>query len=171
MSPAKTEQNIKIQFTRNFRDIDFSEARFKKLIKAVCSEFGYDKIHKNIGAANRFEISIAIVDDLNFQEINRRFLKRKSISDCLSFDLTDCNLPGSPKIFELVINGQMALRQSKLRSHSAEAELALYITHGLLHQFGYDDMQPVKAKSMHRKEDDILIQLGFGIVYKTQIQS
>lgn len=155
-----------ILFSINFKGIVFSILKLKKLVKTICSLFGND----NPDTAARYEISIAIVDDQNFREINHRFLKRRTISDCLSFDLSDYNATGSPKIFELVINGQMALRQAKLRGHTAESELALYVTHGLLHQFGYDDTNPVKAGSMHRREDEILNKTGFGTVYRSIVK-
>jgi len=59
----------------------------------------------------------------------------------------------------------MAVREANLRGHSSEAELALYITHGLLHNFGFDDSTPGKARKMHNVEDEILQQLGYGLVY------
>ena len=165
MTPAKSEQEIKIQFARRFGDINISLPKLRKLIKTVCLRFGKNEISESIETSSvKYEISITIVDDKEFKRINYEFLKRKSISDCLSFDLSE-NQPGFPKTFELVINGQMALRQAKLRKHSSEAEFALYITHGLLHNFGFDDSEPAMAKNMHEKEDEILRELGYGFVY------
>jgi probable rRNA maturation factor len=71
----------------------------------------------------------------------------------------------SAKSFELVVNGETAVRQAKLRGHSSEAELALYITHGLLHNLGFDDSTKKKAEKMHSTEDKILRQFGYGPVY------
>ena len=56
-------------------------------------------------------------------------------------------------------------RESKKRKHSIEAELALYITHGLLHNLGFSDEDTAGAGEMHAVEDKILQQAGFGIVY------
>jgi len=81
--------------------------------------------------------------------------------------LSDDEVPQSPKLFELIVNGEMAVRQANLRGHSSKAELALYITHGLLHNFGFDDSIPSKARKMHDTEDEILQQLGYGLVYNT----
>jgi probable rRNA maturation factor len=169
MTCAKSDQDINIQISRNFEDIEFSLSKLKKLIKAVCRRFGKDEIINPNTASMKYEISITIVDDNQFKKINKRFSKHKSISDCLSFDLSDSKEPCSLKTFELIINGQMALRQAKLRGHSSEAELALYITHGLLHNFGFDDLEPDMAKAMHEKEDEILQELGFGLVYNRSI--
>jgi probable rRNA maturation factor len=62
----------------------------------------------------------------------------------------------------------MAVKQANMRGHSSEAELALYITHGLLHNFGFDDSTQKQAEKMHNIEDQILQQLGYGPVYNTE---
>jgi len=61
----------------------------------------------------------------------------------------------------------MAVRQAKQRGHSTEAELALYVTHGLLHNLGFDDATQSGAKKIHEEEDKILQQLGYGLVYNS----
>ena len=62
----------------------------------------------------------------------------------------------------------MAHRQARLRGHNAQAELALYILHGLLHNLGFDDVTAAKAAKMHKAEDDILKKFGFGVVYAAE---
>jgi len=66
-----------------------------------------------------------------------------------------------------VVNAEKAVKEAKLRGHSAQAELALYITHALLHNLGFDDSTQVKAKKMHDTEDEILQQFGFGLIYNS----
>ena len=171
MATSKPDQDIKIHITRDFRDIKFKLTDLRKLIKIICDRFGTNEYNNTNASANKYEISIVIVDDIEFEKINHRFLGRKSISDCLSFDLSDSNEADSLKHFELVINGQMALRQSALRGHSDEAELALYMTHALLHNFGFDDREPAMARNMHEQEDEILQELGYGLVYNKRMDS
>ncbi len=50
------------------------------------------------------------------------------------------------------------------------AELALYVTHGLLHQLGFDDATPEQAQKMHQAEDEILQHMGFGVVYNSRLR-
>jgi len=159
MSP--TEQNIVVQIAADFAGIDVRANKLEELVEAVCNRFG-------TACAT---VSIAIVDDERFREINSRFRNSKTTSDCLSFDLSEEAAGESEKLFELVVNGEMALRQAKLRRHSNEAELALYVTHGLLHNLGFDDSTKTKAKKMHDMEDEILQQLGYGFVYNKQIET
>ena len=146
---------ITIQIAKNFQDVKVSLPRIKKLVKSICRRF----------QLTNAMISIAIVDDTQMRKVNARFLNRKSTTDCLSFDLSDEQASESDKSFELVVNGQLALKEADLRGHNAEAELALYITHGLLHNLGYDDSTGKQAKKMHEMEDKILQQFGYGLVY------
>jgi probable rRNA maturation factor len=159
MASAKKDQNIVIQITNNFDGIDSPPSKIKKLVRAVFERFGLSKA----------TVSIAIVDDAEIRNLNSRFLNRKSNTDCLSFDLSDTQGPQSPRLFELIVNGEMAVRQANLRGHSSQAELALYITHGLLHNLGFDDATDSKARKMHDMEDNILQQLGYGFVYNKSL--
>ena len=54
------------------------------------------------------------------------------------------------------------------RGHDAEAELALYVVHGLLHNIGYDDLTEADARKMHGMEDEILECFGYGTVYNSR---
>lgn len=162
MVPAKKDQDIVVQIVINFDGLDVDVSRLRKLVKTVCARFKISKA----------TVSIAIVGNGEIRRVNRHFLNRNSTTDCLSFNLSDDqNREGSPessrspKLFELVVNGEMAVKEANARGHSSEAEVALYITHGLLHNLGFDDATTQKAKKMHHTEDEILQQLGYGLVY------
>jgi len=158
MASSKQEQDIVIRIIKKFNDINTSPLKIKKIAKTLCCRFGR---HEPIDT--RYEISIAIVDDNEIRKLNREFLNSKAATDCLSFDLSDDEK--GQKIFDLVVNGEMAVRQANLRGHSSEAELALYITHGLLHNLGFDDTTQNQARKMHETEDEILQEFGYGMVY------
>jgi len=149
-------QDIDVQIAMNFVAIDVSIPRLEKLVTAVCRQFGECQEKK-------YEISIAIVDDAEITRLNDRYLSHKTTTDCLSFDLSEAE--DELKVFQLIANGEMAVRQAQARGHSGEAELALYIAHGLLHNLGFDDSTPSLARRMHRAEDEILQQAGYGFVY------
>jgi probable rRNA maturation factor len=156
MASAKQKPDVVVQITKNFKNIDIRLPRLKKLVKVICNRFKLSKA----------TISIAIVDNAQIRKVNKQFLNQDLPTDCLSFNLSD-NKTNSVKSFELIVNGEMAVRQANLRGHSSEAELALYITHGLLHNLGFDDSTQGQAEKMHNIEDEILQQLGYGPVYNT----
>ena len=174
MAPAKQQQDIVVEIAKNFDSPDVNITKLKKLVKIVCNRFKLAKA----------TVSIAIVNDLEIRRVNKQFLNRNATTDCLSFDLSDeqngsskgvargreeknVSGPGSAtcKIFELVVNGEKAVKEAKSRGHLSEAELALYIIHGLLHNLGFNDATEAKAKKMHEMEDEILQELGYGLVY------
>jgi len=153
---------ISVKITNNFYNINVSPARLRRLINTIFNRFGSAQLPDT-----SYEISIAIVDNDQIRKLNRKFLSKNTATDCLSFDLSD-----SPdqKTFELVVNAERAVSQAGLRGHSAEAELALYITHSFLHNVGFDDSTRQKAAKMHIVEDEILQQLGYGSVYNSKIK-
>ena len=158
MGSVKQEQDIVVQIAKNFKDIDVNMPRLKKLVKAVCARFKLSKA----------TVSIAIVNDAEIRNVSKQFLNRSSTTDCLSFNLSDND---ARKSFELVVNAEKAVKEANLRGHSSEAELALYVTHGLLHNLGFDDSTQGQAKKMHDAEDEILQQLGYGSVYNKSTET
>ena len=146
---------IKIRIADIYRRLDFNAARLRKMLRALCERF----------AVRRADISIVIVNDTQIKKVNKEFLGRSYITDVISFDLSDED--GDGKVFELVINAQESRRQAKSRGHSDEAELALYIVHGFLHDVGFDDAKQRAAKRMHQTEDEILEEFGYGITYRS----
>jgi probable rRNA maturation factor len=154
---------VVVEIAKNFKDIDVCLPKLEKLVKVVCNRFTRNEVRDT-----RYEIGIAIVGDAEIRKLNKQFLNRKSTADCLSFDLSDDDTEGAPKSFELVVNAEIAVKEANLRGHSSEAELALYITHGLLHNLGFDDSTQTQAGKMHRTEDEILQQLGYGSVYNSK---
>ena len=153
-------EGIAVQIAENIKLSDIDIPKLKKLVETVCKRFELSKA----------TVSIAIVGDGEIRELNKRFLNQDRATDCLSFDLSDRN-GREEKAFELVVNGELAAKEARLRGHCCEAELALYITHGLLHNLGFDDCTESQAEKMHDTEDEILQQLGYGTVYNKGAKS
>jgi probable rRNA maturation factor len=154
MNAENQSRGIVVQIAKNFKSIDVDLPKLEKLVTAVCARFEILKA----------AVGIAIVSDTEIRKLNKQFLNHSFTTDCLSFDLSDLDTDSS-KSFELVVNAETAVKEANLRGHSSEAELALYITHGLLHNLGFDDSTRGQAKKMHNTEDEILQQLGYGLVY------
>jgi rRNA maturation RNase YbeY len=143
-------------FTVNFYskpEFVYPRRKFLKLIKSICKRF----------RVNSAIINIVITDNRQIRSFNKKFHHRDAVTDCLSFDLSQ---PADKhKLFEIIVNAQKAKLEAKKRGHSSQAELALYITHALLHNLGFNDHSIKKAKLMHQMEDEILQQQDFGKVY------
>lgn len=151
---------IAIEITTHVEVPSAEPAKLKALIEAICR-------HYDLTEAT---ISVGVVGDEEIAELNERFLAHEGTTDCLSFDLSDGEEAETGRVLDLIVNGQMAIRQGRQRGHSGAAELALYVTHCLLHQLGFDDVTPEQASQMHAAEDEILQHLGFGLVYNTDTE-
>ncbi len=64
---------------------------------------------------------------------------------------------------EIIISVEMAKKLAQKHDCAVEGEIALYLVHGLLHLFGYDDKQKKDAKKMHQREGELLSDLGFRV--------
>ncbi|MBN1457628.1 MAG: rRNA maturation RNase YbeY [Sedimentisphaerales bacterium] len=145
------QYDITVDITSQHNDLKADFEKFKDLVYSICLKFGLKKA----------SVGIAVVDDVKITAVNSQFLKEQNTTDVISFNLSD----DDATTFELIVNADEAKRQAQKRSHSIEAELALYITHGMLHNLGFDDADRRQAEKMHKTEDDILQQAGFGIIY------
>jgi probable rRNA maturation factor len=155
----RTDDAIAISIVRTTDCVPFAPARIRDLVRFVCSRF----------RLRRALVDLSITDNPGIRRVNRRFFASSAVTDCISFDLTDPSEPG--RCFSIVVNAELARRQARLRGHSARAELALYIVHGMLHQLGFDDLTVATAKRMHREEDRLLEQAGYGSVYHNAASS
>ena len=148
-----TNNHLQIQFDSQVTDLKADFPKLEELVLAICKKFDL----------NNATIHIAVVDDAGIIKVHKEFLQKDTTTDVISFDLSDEFEPG--RTFQIVVNAEMAERQAAKRGHSPEAELALYITHGLLHNLGFDDINEQDAQEMHETEDTFLKELGFGIIY------
>ena len=137
---------IAIEITTHVEVPSAEPAKLEALIEAICQR--YDLAEATI--------SVGIVGDEEIAGLNERFLGHEGTTDCLSFDLSDAEDTKTGRVLDLIVNGQMAIRQGQQRGHSSAAELALYVTHCLLHQLRFDDVTPEQASQMHAAEDEIL---------------
>jgi probable rRNA maturation factor len=154
-----TAEAIRVSIDRTTDRVPFAPARIRELVQFVCRRF----------RIRRASIDLAITDNPGMRRVNRRFFASSAVTDCISFDLTDPMELG--RCFSIVANAELAQRQALLRRHSSRSELALYIVHGMLHQLGFDDLTVAKAERMHRQEDRLLEQAGYGTVYHNAASS
>jgi len=134
--------------------VRFNRQKMIKMAQETVRKFGVKKA----------QINLFVAGDEEIIRINRKFLRRKTPTDVISFDLSEKR--DNFKFFDVVVNAELAHRQAKLRGHSPQSELALYFIHGLLHNLGFNDSTMKKSAKMHKMEDRILEKAGYGIVYQ-----
>jgi probable rRNA maturation factor len=132
--------------------------QLRKTIKHVLRHFG----------AEQAGISLAIVDHDTIRELKKHYFGRNVSTDVISFDLNDpVSTHDHPPIdCEIIVNAQQAAELARKIDIDPQAELNLYLVHGLLHQFGFDDQKKTEFKKMHHVEDRLLEELGFGKIFE-----
>ena len=115
------------------------------------------------------ELGLVITDDATVRRLNRKHRGRDETTDVLAFALTET--ASSPAqgaaafimppdrtlhLGEVVISYPQALRQSGEQGHPVERELALLITHGVLHLLGYDHADAAGERRMRAVEAEAL---------------
>ncbi|MCX7397798.1 MAG: rRNA maturation RNase YbeY [Planctomycetales bacterium] len=85
------------------------------------------------------------------------------VTECLLF--TEGRAAGAAIEGEIIASAEMAVSMATDGEWSAEAELILYIVHGLLHICGYDDLTPEEKCIMRARERAILSELGLTAIY------
>jgi probable rRNA maturation factor len=128
--------------------ISLDRARLREIARTVLQGEAIDEA----------EISLALVDNRTIHQLNKRYLQHDEPTDVLSFPLSE---PDARRLAgELVIGVEIAKEQADQRGHAVEAELALYVIHGLLHLCGYADETAGGAAAMRERERHYLQQLG-----------
>jgi probable rRNA maturation factor len=114
------------------------------------------------------DLSLALVGDARMSLLHKEFMRIEGPTDVLTFPL-EFDAAGREISGEIVICVPEAARQAKIRGTRVDCELLLYAIHGMLHLSGFDDRTATAFQRMHRKEDEILVRLGLGSVFKTDM--
>jgi probable rRNA maturation factor len=107
------------------------------------------------------ELSLVLTDDEEIHRLNRAWLQHDYPTDVISFLLNDGESPAGERRIEgeLILSVDTAARAAADEGWSLEAEVLLYLVHGLLHLCGYDDGSDADRAIMRKRERDILCQL------------
>ncbi len=104
-------------------------------------------------------LSVALLDDAQMTELNKRFLGRDRATDVLAFPYdADDAVTG-----EILVNAELAARRTGGDPCDVEGELMLYVVHGLLHLLGYDDHGEEDRRVMRRREQEVLREAGYEV--------
>jgi probable rRNA maturation factor len=100
------------------------------------------------------ELSVLLVDEATIEELHVRWMDETGPTDVLSFPMDelrptkDDEEPAEGLLGDIVICPQVAQRQADAAGHRRDDELALLLTHGILHLLGYDHAEPEEHAEM-----------------------
>lgn len=139
-------------------DIDL--AGLRELAEMVLNEEGYPV---------ETEVTILLINEEEMSGYNERFLDRPGPTDVLAFPVEDL-LPGvvpehkphGPPLMigDVIVAPAYIRRQASDYEVTFEDEMALMVTHGVLHLIGYDHIVAGDAERMEQRERDLLAKVG-----------
>ncbi len=138
----------------NETEATIDESEFAALAAYVLSQ-----MHVADGA----ELAIMFVDEPAMTELHITWMDEPGPTDVLSFPMDELR-PGtadSPTpaglLGDIVVCPSVAARQATAAGHSAEEEMLLLTTHGILHLLGYDHVEPEEEKEMFALQRRLLL--------------
>ena len=121
------------------------------------------------------EMGLVITGQKKIRELNRVYRGIDEPTDVLSFfmisedrEMVDSFVAppdGIRHLGEVIISLPQAKKQAKKQRHSLGKELAVLITHGVLHLLGYDHEEDGEARKMKARETEILTFLSDADVF------
>lgn len=131
-----------------------------KLLKQIAEETLKSIRNKN------FETSIIFVNLTEIKKINKKFLKKTSITDVIAFNYSIAKFK-TPEISfgDVFVCLDQAKKQAKFLKHSLLKELAILTVHGCLHLKGMDDAT-VAEKTKMDKKTEFYIRKHFPVLKK-----
>ncbi len=102
------------------------------------------------------ELEVVFLDDVAIRSLNKKYKKRNSATDDLSFKIDRDEFGVGSSLGEVFISLDTAFRNAGIFKTTFEEETVLYVIHGILHLFGYDDGKPKDRRRMSKKEEEIL---------------
>lgn len=107
-------------------------------------------------------LAISLVDPDEMSELHERWMGEPGATDVLSFPMDELTLPGPGQTAEagilgdIVICPQVALDQGLRAGHGLAGELALLLTHGVLHLLGMDHADPAEREAMFTLQAELI---------------
>jgi probable rRNA maturation factor len=110
----------------------------------------------------RGAVNIRITSSREMRELNRRFRKKNTPTDVLSFPANMPKLAG-----DIAISAEIAGANAAALGHSTETELKVLILHGLLHLAGYDHESDDGEMGTREAKLRALLRLPVGLIERT----
>src|ERR671919_688700 len=113
------------------------------------------------GYSDEVEVTLIFVSESEMAAYNERFLDRTGPTDVLAFPVEELtagvvadNDPAGPPLVlgDVIVAPSYVRRQAEEQGVSFEDEMALMVTHGILHLLGYDHVDDDEAERMEARE-------------------
>lgn len=135
---------VNITISNLQKKLPIPKIRVKKLILKIIKGEGFKKTGF---------INLCFTDNTLIKKLNLKFLKNNNPTDVLAFNLGDKKTKDR-LLADIVISTDIAITNARSFKTTAEDELLLYVTHGILHILGFDDHTKTETQLMRKKEKE-----------------
>lgn len=117
---------------------------------------------RRLGLHPETEVSILLVDEERMAHLHVEWMEEEGPTDVLSFPMDELTIPQDGEDPEPGILGDIALcpafaaKQAKDNDQTLAEELALLLTHGILHCLGFDHAEPEEHAEMFALQGKLL---------------
>lgn len=95
---------------------------------------------------------VTLVDEKQMLEWNRKVFKKSKPTDVISMGYLEEIHFSESILGEVIVSVEEALKVHRKFKKTVLEEVFLYCIHGVLHAFGYDDLEPAPRVLMRRRE-------------------
>ncbi|WP_214108928.1 rRNA maturation RNase YbeY [Acrocarpospora catenulata] len=135
---------------------EIDEARLVALAGHVLGKLGVNPLA---------ELSILVVDEAAMTALHEQWMGEPGPTDVLAFPMDELRphqarseeaAPDPALLGDVVLCPSVAAKQAAEAGHSAQAELEMLCTHGILHLLGYDHAEPEEHAEMFGLQGELL---------------
>ena len=126
-----------------------------------------EHLYARLHIAADAELAIVFVDNEAMSYLHHEWMGLEGPTDVMSFPMDELR-PGTDQepahglLGDIVISPEVAAEHASAGGHSAADEIALLVTHGLLHLLGYDHHDDDEKQQMFSLQNQLLEQfLGY----------
>ncbi|GAA4472565.1 rRNA maturation RNase YbeY [Enteractinococcus fodinae] len=124
-------------------------------------------LYSELNIAPDAELAIVFVDNEAMSQLHQEWMGLEGPTDVMSFPMDELR-PGTEEepaqglLGDIVISPEVATDHAQRGGHSVADEIALLVTHGLLHLLGYDHHDDDEKHQMFTTQNQLLEQfLGY----------
>lgn len=141
----------------NESGVDVAEARIGRLAAFVLESM---HVHPET------ELSVMFVDESAIEQLHVQWMNEPGPTDVLSFPMDELR-PGrvdaptpAGLLGDIVVCPQVAQAQAENAGHDLPQEIAVLVTHGMLHLLGFDHATPTEEAEMFGLQRDLLLSFA-----------
>ncbi len=129
----------------NLTSVEVDQSLLKKIAKIVLEKEG----------KKSNSLSIALVKSKEIKRLNKKYRKKNSVTDVLSFSRKNDIIKNDREKLkgEIVLCLEQIKKNAQNFNKKFKNELAWALIHGILHLFGYNHKKEKEAHKMRKKEE------------------